>query len=389
VAPLAISAYSLCNALGDDTRTIIEALRRGASGLRPHDIGGLGEIVCGALPTPPAALPPSLSQWDTRQTRVAWQGLAGIVDAATRACRKWGAQRVGTVIGSSTGGIAATEDAFAQRAKQGALPAEFDLERHHAMEATTAVVRAAIGVRGPSYAISTACSSSAKAFASAQRLVELDVVDAVLVGGVDSLCRMTLQGFGALELVSPRACRPFAADRDGISIGEGAAWVLLERQADCTARLVAVGESSDAHHMSAPHPEGAGAKAAMLRALALGGIEPTQVSWINAHATGTPLNDAAEAKAIRAVLGASTPVVATKGLTGHLLGAAGATEAVLSILAIELGLVPASAGSDPVDPALGIDVVVAPREIESDYVLSNSFAFGGSNAAVLLGAAPR
>jgi 3-oxoacyl-[acyl-carrier-protein] synthase-1 len=200
---------------------------------------------------------------------------------------------------------------------------------------------------------------------------------------------MTLQGFRSLELVSARACRPFGADRDGISIGEGAAWVLLERQAEHAVRLVAVGESSDAHHMSAPHPEGAGAKAAMSRALATAGIDSTQVSWINAHATGTALNDAAEAKAILAVLGPRTPVVATKGFTGHLLGAAGATEAVLSILAIEQGFVPASVGSDPVDPALGIDVVVAARELESDYVLSNSFAFGGSNAAILLGAAPR
>jgi 3-oxoacyl-[acyl-carrier-protein] synthase I len=380
-----ITAYALCNALGD-TPAVIDALAHERSGLAQDRfaVAGVPTFVgaCEEL----EALPPSLHDHDTRQARITARALAPIVDAVGGACKRWGASRVAIAIGSSTGGIAATEHAWARR-KDGALPSDFDLQRHHALAATVEVARAMTGVRGPGLAISTACSSSAKAFATAQRMIEADVVDAVLVGGVDSLCELTVRGFASLELTSTRPCRPFAADRDGISIGEGGAFALLERHGDAAVRLLAVGESCDAYHMSAPHPEGAGAIAAIRHALALAQLEPARIGFVNAHATGTRLNDAAEARAIAAVLGGAVPVVATKGYTGHLLGAAGATEVLLCAIALEQGFLPASLGATPIDPSLPIRIVGSRIAIEADYALSTSFAFGGSNAAVIVGVA--
>jgi 3-oxoacyl-[acyl-carrier-protein] synthase-1 len=291
------------------------------------------------------------------------------------------------VIGTSTGGIGATEGAWKRWRESGAWPTDFDLARQHAMQATVEVVRVATGARGPGYVVSTACSSSAKAFASAQRLIHADIVDAVVVGGVDSLCETTLRGFHGLELTSARACRPFASDRDGISIGEGAAFALVERRGDALAQLVAVGESCDAYHPSAPHPEGEGARAAIEAALRKGGVDASRVGLVNAHATGTKLNDASEAKALAAVFGSAPWVSATKGYTGHMLGAAGATEVLFCVAALERGWIPASLGADPLEPGLGIRIATSRVMLETDYALSTSFAFGGSNAAVLVGGA--
>lgn len=375
-----LTAVALCNALGTDVHAVYTAITAGTTGLRPHDGAAGRHGACGAL----EALPAALAAYDNRQARLAAQTIAPMLATIDRANRRWGASRVALVIGTSTGGIAATEAHWTRGAP---LPAGFDLGRQHALAATIEVLRALCGARGPGYAISTACSSSAKVFASAARLVAADLADAVVVGGVDSLCTLTLRGFAALELVAADGCRPFAADRCGLSLGEGGALALLERRGDAATRLVAVGESCDAHHMSAPHPEGAGAAAAMREALGRAGIAPEQIAFINAHGTGTALNDAAEAAAIRRVFGATVPVVATKGYTGHLLGAAGATEVVLTALGLAEGVVPASLGCAPVDPTLGIDVVEQTRALEGEYAMSNSFAFGGSNAAVIVGVA--
>ena len=383
--PCPITAYALCNASGGDVRAVIDALAHGTSGLREDRFADVPTFVgsCGELDP----LPASLHDHDTRQARLVARALDPIAAAVAGACTRWGASRVAIVIGSSTGGIAATEHAWAHRNADGTLPASFDLQRHHALQASVEVARAMTGVRGPGLAISTACSSSAKAFASAQRMIEADVVDAVLVGGVDSLCELTVRGFAALELTSTRACRPFAEDRDGISIGEGGAFALVERRGDAAVRLVAVGESCDAYHMSAPHPEGEGAIAAIRQAIARANLEPARIGFVNAHATGTKLNDAAEARALATVLGKHVPVVATKGYTGHLLGAAGATEVLLCAIALEHGFLPASLGATPLDPTLGIRVVAERTPTDADYALSTSFAFGGSNAAVIIGVA--
>jgi 3-oxoacyl-[acyl-carrier-protein] synthase-1 len=328
-----------------------------------------------------------LSAFDTRLCRLALLALDGMRDAVASAVRRHGADRVAIAVGTSTGGIHETEAAYAHWARTGALPPGFDFERQHMFHALAGLLRAATGVDGPAFTVSTACSSSGKVFGSARRLLSAGLADAVLVGGVDTLCQMTLRGFGALQALSQRPCRPFAAGRDGTSIGEGAAFALVEREGDGPVRLLGVGETSDAYHMSHPHPEGLGARLSMEEALAQAGCSPDQVDHVNAHGTGTPANDVIEAQAIFAVLGGAVPVASTKGYTGHTLGAAGATEAVIAALCIEHGFLPASLGAEPVDPAVRANICLEGQVRPVRTVLSNSFAFGGSNVSLLLGAA--
>lgn len=379
-------AYSVGNALGATTADVARALEAGRSGLAPCRLDLPFETATGALPDSLPGLPTALAQWDSRVSRIAalvFQGLAGPVE---KAVRRWGADRVAVVVGTSTGGILETERALGEHAELGRLPASFDLHRQHAFHGLLEVVRGLAGVHGPAWIVSTACSSSAKVLGAARRLLRSGMADAVLVGGADSLCLTTLRGFGSLQALSPRPCRPFSAQRDGTSIGEGAAFVLLERRADGPARLLGVGESSDAHHMSHPHPEGVGAVAAMAEALSQAGLDGAAVDHVNAHGTATPANDAIEARAIKQVIGTGAAVASTKGYTGHLLGAAGITEAVFAILAIERSFVPESLGAAPLDQAVEVDVVRAGRRMPVRCVLSNSFAFGGNNASVVFGA---
>ena len=290
-----------------------------------------------------------------------------------------------SILGSSTGGLERTE-AFLRAAHEGSsLEVAYDLDRQHAFHAVVDIVAELSGLRGPRYTISTACTSSAKVFAAAKRLVSTGVVDAALVGGIDGVCATTLHGFHSLGVLSKTACRPFGAGRDGMNIGEGGAFVLLERGGEGEVALLGVGESSDAHHMSAPHPEGLGAEAAMRAALADAKLAAEDIDHVNAHGTGTVQNDAAEAVAIARVLGTNVPVASTKGYTGHLLGAAGATEAVFSIFSLTDGFVPASLGAEPRDPAISIDVATSLRTQRITRVASNSFAFGGNNASLVFG----
>jgi 3-oxoacyl-[acyl-carrier-protein] synthase-1 len=215
-------------------------------------------------------------------------------------------------------------------------------------------------------------------------LIAADLADAAIVGGIDTLCSMTLRGFFSLDSLSPGACRPFNQKRDGINIGEGGALLVLERGGDAIALLEAVGESSDAYHISAPHPDGVGARLAMQRALQQAGVAPEQVDYVNAHGTGTRLNDSAEAKAIGSLLGRELPVVSTKGYTGHMLGAAGASEAVITLLSLSGGFVPASLGADPIDESIQLNIPLTRVHGQYRRGLSNSFAFGGNNVSVLL-----
>ncbi len=382
--PVSITAYSLCNAMGMSTAEVLAGLERGVSGLRPCPPEFFRSGVAGVLPGELPALPAALRQRDARITRMMAVSLEALRPAVAKACARWSAERVGVVLGTSTGGIRETELAYRAHSEGGALPEGYSVERIHALDSILEVTRALTGIGGPGYVVSTACSSSAKVLGSAQRMLQTGVCDAVIVGGIDTLCQLTLNGFDGLKLLSPRPCRPFSVEREGINIGEGAALLLVEREGDGPARLLGVGESSDAYHMTSPHPEGLGARLAMERALADAGLSAELVDHVNAHATGTKQNDIAEGAAIAALLG-DTPVVATKGYTGHLLGAAGATEVVFSIAAIERGFVPASVGSTPLDPAIPVRVVAQRRRAASRYVLSNSFAFGGSNVSVLIG----
>ena len=297
------------------------------------------------------------------------------------------------ILGTSTSGILSAEAAYRERDADGALPAWFDYRATHNTGALVSFVRDGLGLRGPAFTISTACSSSAKAFAAADRLIGAGLADAAIVGGVDSLCLTTLYGFSSLELTSPEPCRPGDAHRQGLSIGEAAAFALLERADAAPAQpgprivLSGWGESSDAHHMSAPHPEGRGARAAMAQALQRAALSPQDIGYINLHGTATPANDLSEGRGVAAVFAdhPDAPSSSTKGMTGHTLGAAGAVEAVVSALALQHGLLPASVGMQTPDPAIPLNIVSVPQRTSSlRHVLSNSFGFGGSNASLVL-----
>jgi 3-oxoacyl-[acyl-carrier-protein] synthase-1 len=308
-----------------------------------------------------------------------------LLDAVAASIARHGATRVALVLGTSTASIGSTEDAY-RRPDHGHFPADLRRPEIHTPHSLTAFVADATGIAGPSLTISTACSSSAKVFASAERLIRLGLADAALVGGVDTLCDSVLFGFHSLELVSTRACRPFDMHRDGISIGEAAGFALLERveAAPRALRLLGHGESSDAYHMSTPHPEGRGAHAALDDALARAGIDAGAVDYVNLHGTATPKNDEVEAK-ILPRFDVRTRASSTKGFTGHTLGAAGALEAVVALIAIEHGIVPPNLGCSEPMPEAAPWLALQPVERRVDIAVSNSFGFGGNNACMVFG----
>ena len=391
--PLAISDFTLVSALGHGRAATLAALQAGRSGLAQQDfetatLGTWLGVVSGA---DEVQLRPELTDHDCRNTRLAELALRadGFGERVGLAARRWGAARVGVFVGTSTSGILQTEIAYRHRnAATGALPPSLHYATTHNTYSVAGYVRAALSLGGPAYVVSTACSSSAKVFAAAQRMIEAGLVDAAVVGGVDSLCMTTLYGFKSLELMSTDICRPWDAQRAGLSIGEAAAFALLERDAaQPAAWLLGAGESSDGHHMSSPHPEGAGAAAAMRAALAQAGLQPADVDYLNLHGTGTPGNDAAEDKAVADVFGTALPCSSTKGHTGHTLGAAGGVEAAVAILALQHGFMPAGLNVQKPDPALRTNYLRQPREQRVAVVASNSFGFGGSNASLVFGAA--
>ncbi|MEO8848868.1 MAG: beta-ketoacyl-ACP synthase, partial [Casimicrobiaceae bacterium] len=332
------------------------------------------------------AWPPAWRDYDCRNNRLALLALQqdGVADAIHDAARRHGPARIGVFVGTSTSGVLSTELAV-RAATAAGIPLAFEpafYAARHNMFATARFIRAWCGLRGPALAISTACSSSAKAFVAARRAIRAGRCDAAVVAGVDSLALSTLYGFRALQLLSAHACRPFSALRDGISIGEGAAIALVCSEPS-DVRLAGAGESSDAHHMSTPPVDGAGAARAMHAALRDAAIDPAAIGYINLHGTGTPVNDAAEAAAVRTVFGAATPASSTKGFTGHTLGAAGAVEALLAMHALRSGITLPTLGGAPLDATLGIDIATAPRTLALAHVMSNSFGFGGSNCALV------
>jgi 3-oxoacyl-[acyl-carrier-protein] synthase I len=339
-------------------------------------------------------LPPSLQRFDCRNNRLAQLGLMqdGFEAAVQSAVERLGARRVGIFLGTSTSGILTTEIAYRHLDPlTGELPAEFDYRGSHNSFSVADYVSRRFGLAGPAVTLCTACSSSAKVFAAAQRMLAADQIDAAIVGGVDSLCLTTLYGFHSLQLSSSQPCRPFDLARDGLSIGEAAAFALLERapaSLDAEAiLLLGAGESSDAYHMSSPHPEGAGARSAMQRALAGAGLAAHDVDYINLHGTGTPSNDSAESRAVSTLFGNVTPCSSTKGATGHALGAAGALEAVICALALQAGLIPGGLNLRQRDPGLTLNYLSGNQRAPLRRVLSNSFGFGGANCALLLGRA--
>jgi 3-oxoacyl-[acyl-carrier-protein] synthase-1 len=326
----------------------------------------------------------------SRNNRLALAALSQIRPAVDHAIERFGADSVGIVIGTSTSGIAEGEMALREFAKCGKLPEPFHYGQQE-LGSPAAVLAATLGITGPAYVHSSACASSAKALASAARLILMGVCDAVIAGGVDSLCAFTVAGFAALESVSDTRCNPLSRNRNGINIGEGAALFLLSREPS-TVALRGWGESSDGHHMSAPDPAGVGARLAMEQALTRAGITAAQVDYINLHGTATVQNDAMEARVVHALFGDQVPVSSTKPFTGHALGAAGAIEAALCWLAMqddnESGKLPPHLWdglADPALPALNIAEPGASLGHPLRCALSNSFAFGGANATLVLG----
>ena len=386
IEPLAITAYSATSALGRGLRAHLEALCGGRGGLTVNDFSSapLDCRVGRVADVEDVALPASLAHWDCRNNRLAWLGLNqdDMSDAISSVIARHGATRIALILGTSTASIGSTEDAY-RRLDQGRFPADLRRPEIHTPHSLGAFIAEATDIAGPTLTISTACSSSAKVFASAERLIQLGLVDAALVGGVDTLCDSVLFGFHSLELVSRRACRPFDVHRDGISIGEAAAFALLERvdRAPVAPRLIGYGESSDAHHMSTPHPEGRGAHAALDEALARAGIDADAVDYVNLHGTATPKNDEVEAKLLPR-FPPRTRASSTKGFTGHTLGAAGALEAVIALLAVEHGVVPPNLGcGEPMREAAPW-LALQPARQRIDVALSNSFGFGGNNTCL-------
>jgi 3-oxoacyl-[acyl-carrier-protein] synthase-1 len=388
--PLAVTRFTGVNALGRDVDAWWDALLGGRSGLAPcafEDVRlptAVGEVA--GLDT--VRLPAALAEFDCRNNRLAEAVLrAEGFDASVAAARaRYGAARIAVVMGTSTSGILSTEHAYRARdPATGALPPDFHYAGTQNNHSLAAYVRARLALEGPAHVISTACSSSAKVFASAARLIECGIADAAVVGGVDSLCLTTLYGFNALELLSTERCRPFDRDRNGISIGEGGGVALLERDDAAPLVLAGWGESADAHHMSTPHPEGIGARLAMSRALARAGLDAHDVGYVNAHATASRTNDAVEGQAIAAVLGPDVACSGTKGATGHLLGAAGITEAIVALLALRDGVLPGTINTRQPDPAAGCRVLLEAERRPIRHAMSNSFGFGGNNCALVFG----
>jgi len=336
------------------------------------------------------AIRADLARFDCRNNRLAQLGLEqdGFAQAVRDAIARHGRQRVGVFLGTSTSGILTSEIAYRHLdPATGLLPAGHDYQHTHNSYSVADFVRHYFDLAGPAFVISTACSSGAKALGSAQRLIQAGLIDAAVVGGVDTLCLTTLYGFNSLQLVSDQPCRPFDANRNGISIGEAASFILLEGVATPQTGdilLTGVGESSDAHHMSSPHPDGLGARLAMEGALAQAGLQPQDIDYINLHGTATPSNDSAEGKGVEAVFGSQTPCSSTKGHTGHTLGAAGGVEAIISALALQHQFMPGGINTQELDPELHCNYLLANRSGAVRHVLSNSFGFGGSNCSLIL-----
>jgi 3-oxoacyl-[acyl-carrier-protein] synthase-1 len=390
---LAVSACTATSALGHGLDTHRQALEQGRSGLRPNDISHaplpcwIGRVD-GVEDEP---LPAALADWDCRNNRLAWLGLRqdGFLDRVHAARTRYGADRIALLLGTSTASIGSTEEGYRRLDASGHLPDDLRRRAIHSPHSLTDFVAAALALEGPCLTVSTACSSSAKVFASAERMIRLGLVDAAVVGGVDTLCDSVLFGFGSLELISAEPCRPFDETRNGISIGEAAGFALLERAdaAPQAPRLLGWGESSDAHHMSTPHPEGLGAELAIREALARAGLEPTQVDYINRHGTASHKSDTMEAHLLARLFPTTTRASSTKGFTGHTLGAAGIIEAVIALLAIEGGLIPGNLGARVPDPACSASFAWHAAHQRVAVAMSNSFGFGGNNACLVFGQA--
>ncbi|MBZ9559929.1 MULTISPECIES: beta-ketoacyl-ACP synthase [unclassified Modicisalibacter] len=383
--PCRLSAPGVVCSLGSDPATLSRALREGHRGLTTSDAFTPGRpLPLGAVSEPLPATADWPAAHRSRNNQLLALALERLSDAIEAVLSRFAPERIGVVLGTSTSGIGETERALAQAGREGPLPADFHYARQE-LGAPARFVAERLGLAGPVHVLSTACSSSARALTSARRLLLAGECDAVIAGGADSLCRLTVNGFASLEAVSDRPCLPFSAHRDGINLGEAAALFVVTREPGGI-QLEGYGESSDAYHVSAPRPDGSGALEAMRAALARAGRAPETIDYLNLHGTGTGHNDSMEARAVSALFATPPPSSSTKALTGHTLGAAGALEAAFCWLALHDGFLPRHVHDGVDDPELprlplttGESVAAGPR-----VALSNSFAFGGNNASLLL-----
>jgi 3-oxoacyl-[acyl-carrier-protein] synthase-1 len=394
-----LNALGVICALGRDKQEIARNLFAGdCSGMR-SEAGWVPErslpvgAVAGELP----AIPPELIRQRSRNNQLLMEAALQIRPDIDRAIQTYGRERIGIVLGTSTSGIDEASESLGCYIREQQFPADYDYQQQE-LGAPANFLADWLQVSGPTYVISTACTSSARALMSAQRLLDLGVCDVVLCGGVDTLCKLTLNGFSALEAVSGQRCNPFSRNRNGINIGEAAALFLMSKQPGDSQpiALLGSGASSDAHHISAPEPSGRGAQEAMRKALNRAGLQPQQISYLNLHGTATQHNDAMESHAVAAVFPEGVPCSSTKPMTGHTLGAAGALEAAFCWLSLSTGnhehaLPPHvwDGQADPELPALNwVTPAVRLSSIGPRYLMSNSFAFGGNNVSLIIGDAP-
>ena len=387
--PSGIAAVSLTHSLGVGVADLWNAMINHRSGLRPNDLEWC-DLDCWIGRHPDVerfSIPKHLTKYECRNHRLVWSALQDplLQNALDAEYSKYGTDRVALVMGTSTSGIQSTETAYAERIATGQWPASFNFNDTHSVESLCQFVSDAVGLTGPSIGIASACASSAKVFLIAQKWLATGVADAVLVGGADSLCLSTLHGFNALQLLSDTACRPFDRRRNGISIGEAAGFALLTRE-DSDVIFLGGGESSDAHHITTPDPEGSGAINAINQALKHAGITANDIDYINAHGTATQSNDRAEAIALKHVFGnQDTPVSSTKGATGHTLGAAGITEAVVTIEALRRQVLPPFTELGQTDDDIDLNFVTKAVPARIRRAMTNNFGFGGTNCSLIFG----
>lgn len=386
VNPVYIQCCGFHSAMGNEHEQIHHVLSgdKDANMIANDEILNTGDpTVIGRVKETLPTLPEHMQRYSTRNNQLALSALLQIAPTIQQAIEQYGASRVAVVVGTSTSGISDGEEAYESLLAEGDFPEHYHYQQQEIANSSQFIADY-FQLTGPCYAISTACSSSGRVFITAQRLLRSGLVDAVIVGGCDTVCRLTLNGFRGLEALSKQLCRPFSEQRDGINIGEAAAFMLLSNEQSDIA-LLGAGESSDAHHISAPHPEGHGAEVAMRNALEQAGLSIDDIGYINAHGTATELNDRMESKAIQRIFGQATPVSSTKMMTGHTLGAASATEAAIAwhILKYRLSL-PIQNCSDKAED-ININLIEQPTKLNGKAILSNSFAFGGNNISLIFG----
>ncbi|MFZ3152803.1 beta-ketoacyl-[acyl-carrier-protein] synthase family protein [Pseudomonas sp.] len=402
--PIYLNALGLNCALGQGKQAVATALFAGDSSGMQAQSGWVTEraLTVGAVPGSLPDLPDLPGHPPSRNNQLLLAAVVEIEAELRAAITRFGTERIAVVLGTSTSGIEEASQNIATYLKQGALPAHYGYAQQELAEPAN-FLSDWLGLSGPCFSISTACTSGARALLSAQRLLNLGVCDAVICGGVDSLCRLTLNGFTALEAVSAERCNPFSVNRHGINIGEAAALFLMSKEplsgaarSVAAITLLGAGACSDAHHISAPQPDGLGAQAAMRKALAAAGISAAQVDYLNLHGTATSHNDAMESQAVQAIFPHGVPCSSSKPMVGHTLGAAGALEAAFCWLTLSdynpEQLLPPHLWDGQADPALpALNLVQPGTRLSRQHprrLMSNSFAFGGNNISLILGEEP-